>query len=129
MGIWGDGNFDDDSALNMLAVWQQKMINTIRETFTNDSDDSGDTIYERHGDSHIVANVDILTTLYEHYGTCPDLELEEVSKWKQDYINTYDRYCIRFTRLEDKEGLKKRREVVENTFDKLYALVKNFHED
>lgn len=126
MGSWGYGNFDSDGALNMLAMWMNKIIGNIRETFALDSEDS---LYERHGENHIVANVDILTTLCEHYNTFPDLELEEISKWKQDYLNTYDHLSRHVTRLDDKVDLKQRREIIADTFDRFYRFANQFYEE
>ena len=126
MGTWGDGNFESDVALDMLAVWRRKIIDTIREAFTLPSEDRP---YDGQGDSHIVANVDILATLCEHYSECPNLGLEEISEWKQNYLHTYAVFTQRFTRIEDRDSFKKRLEIVEATFDRLYQVVKNLCED
>jgi len=126
MGTWGYGNFDSDAALDMLAVWRRKILDTIRESFTLSSED---VPYSGHGDSRIIANIDILTTLCEHYGTCPTLELEEILEWKQKYVGVYKRFIQNITRREDVEDLTKRLEVIEATFDRFYEVIERLCED
>jgi hypothetical protein len=125
MSVWGYENFDSDYALDMLGVWIQKIVDVIRETFTHESHD---TVYGRHGDSHIVANVDIIVTLCQHYKIYPDLELDEVIKWKQDYLKTYDT-VISYTDADSIAFAKKRREVIVKTFDLLHSIVSELHSD
>jgi hypothetical protein len=122
----GYETFASDRAHDMLAVWINKIIDHIRDTFTLDSEDRP---YDGYGDAHIVANVDILITLCEHYNFFPDLESKEISKWKRDYLNTYDRFMSRFTRPIDIDELTQRRAVIATTFDRFQKIVNELHEE
>ena len=122
MGTWGNGNFESDDALDMLSEWIGQIISKIREVFTYDSKD---TFYDLYGDSGIVANVDILGTLFDHYGIYPDLEIEEVARWKKDYLATYDRITSEYVDSASVESAKKRRAVIEATFDRLESVLKS----
>jgi hypothetical protein len=126
MGIWGPGNFEADDALNMLSLWIRKMIDEIRKTYTSES---VDRFYDGDGDSHIIANIDIIVTLCRHYHTYPDLDLEEVETWKQQYLQTYDRIMgnLRSSHDEDIEFRRIRRENIVKTFDDLRSIVFELH--
>jgi hypothetical protein len=119
MGTWGTGNFESDNGLNVLAFWVNKIVDDIRAAFSHDSQNS---LYDADGEGHIVANVDILATLLEAYHFYIDLELSEVSRWKSDYLNTFDRIAAKYTKPEAMGFAEKRREVIVNTFDRLLSM-------
>lgn len=125
MGVWGDGNFERDDALNMLDGRYAQLLEDIRKTFQRKHET---TLYEDTGESGIVANIDILTTLFEHYqSTPPGLALEEIAQWKQDYLDTFDRTIQEY--LSAPGFAERRRKTVEATFDRLYTLLKEWFED
>jgi hypothetical protein len=120
MGIWGYGNFERDDSLNVLGDLFEHIIQDIRETFSADSEKS---LYDDFGESHIVANIDILITLFQHYRSYPSMNLEEIAKWKQDYLSTYDRTIHEYS--DSIEYINQRRQVIIDTFDQLYRIIRD----
>ena len=120
MGVWGYGNFESDSAMDVLAVWINRMIESIREVFTYVSQH---TLYDNYGESDIVTNVDILGTLFKEYQIYPDLELDEVRQWKQEYLDSFDRIAAKRSDFEAIEFAKNRRPIVEKTFNRLLDIM------
>lgn len=120
MGVWGNNNFDSDSAMNLLCKWINLIISEIRETYLYEKEG----IYSGRGDDQIVVNVDILGTLYDHYRLYPDLELSEVEKWKREYLETFDAVSSSYTKSESiDENTIQRRQIVEATFDRLLKVL------
>ncbi len=127
MGTWGTGNFESDNALNTFADWVNQIVARIREVFTYDNQNS---LYQASGEGDIVANVDILGTLYEQYHFNSDLEISEIRKWKADYLATFDRISAIYTQFQEAiEFNKQRRVVIENTFDRLIGIIEKLEED
>jgi hypothetical protein len=126
MGTWGTGNFESDSALDVLALRMNAMIERVREVFSYTSLNS---LYDAYGESDIIANVDILGTLFESYRIYPDLELQEVRQWKADYLDTYDRVIKIYANAEPMDFIAERREVVSATFDRVLAVMQDIIQD
>ncbi len=110
MGVWESGVFESDYALDVLGTWIQRIISEITEAFKNLTEDNFD-------EDEILANVDILATLFDHYKIYPDLEMKEVERWKSEYLSLYDNIS---QDPDDVEYVNKRREMVTTTFDKLH---------
>jgi hypothetical protein len=125
MGIWGYNNFESDGALDVFGNMINQIADKIREVFTYESDG---TFYRGYGDSHIIANIDILGTLYEQYKIYHDLRIEEVIKWKENYLDTFDRITKNDVEQEGVEFNEKRREVIKVTFDRLINIMKEIDE-
>jgi len=119
MGVWGHGNFDSDDTLNVLSGWINQVIQRIREVYSYEKKD----LYTGRGEADIVANVDILGTLYDKYRIYPDLELAEVADWKREYLDTFDFVSANYNQSEAIEGAKLRRPIIEATFDRLYGIL------
>ena len=124
MGAWGDGNFERDDALNVLDEWYEQIVEGIRRTFQREHEK---TLYSDYGELSIVANIDILITLFERYQSSPSLDLDEIARWKQDYLATFDRTIQQY--LQAPGFAERRRKTVEATFDRLYDLLKAWYED
>lgn len=124
MSIWGTGNFERDDALNVLDRWIEKIRGQIRETFQLEHNK---LLYEDFGESRIIANIDILTTLLERYDTYPYIELDEIKQWQKDYLETFDRTIDMYSPTP--EFRKERRKKIEETFDRFYDIVKQILED
>jgi hypothetical protein len=121
----GPGNFDSDTAYDTLGFLLDNIADEIRQTFKLDSEKS---LYGDLGEGRIMANIDIVLTLCDHYKAHPSLDdPDEIIKWKQDYLNTFDR-TIEYYRPSP-GFTEKRRKVIGETFDKLYQLVKEMNED
>jgi hypothetical protein len=124
MGAWGTDNFERDDALNVLDWWYEKIIDDIKKTFDRDNQT---TLFEDYGESRIVANLDILITLVERYQSLPNIQLQQITQWKQDYLQAFDRTIENYLSVEG--FVEERRKIVEGTFDKLYTLVQQILED
>ncbi len=124
MAIWGPGNFERDDSLNVLEGVFEEIIEDIQRCFTFESER---TLYEDFGEATIVAQIDILCTLLKHYQYVPDFGTEKIAKWKQDYLDTFDRTINQYSSSPD--YIKSRRQVVENTFDEFHDIVKKAWED
>lgn len=120
MSQWDHRNFEDDHDLNQLVYWINMIIKQIREAFTYEKS----SLYGGQGRALIVINVDILGTIYNSYNIYHDLQLSEVTNWKEEYLKTFDD----FTRNNNKplpiEYVELRRPEIEKTFEKLISIVK-----
>jgi hypothetical protein len=111
-------NFGSSRSLDTLANLLEYIIKQIRELFGKDTRES---IYEDSGED-IIAYVDILLTLYQHYKVHPQLfDLDEVVRWKTDFLQVFDQHI-------DKYGIRQediviRRRIVSDTFNRLYEYV------
>jgi hypothetical protein len=132
MGDWGVKNFQNDDGLDALGYICSHIIDSIRE----DLDDmKSDNPYKYTSDA-LVAKVDALSTLVDHYEFEPILQLNEIETWKREYLSLYDAYTKRrFSKPENQiedhiTYFRERRKVISDTFDHLYkALVDVGHED
>ncbi len=115
MSIWGVGNMERDDALNVLDGWCISIIDEIRKTFNQDR---LTTLYGDAGESRIIGNIDILITLISHYRTYPNLSLEEIDKWHEDYLDTFDRTIGLYN--PEPGFVTWRREFIIKTFDRLH---------
>lgn len=119
MAITGPGNFDSDAAHDVLAFLLEDIVKTIRETFTYDTENS---LYGDVGEAFIMANIDLILTLCNHYKQHPTLwQLDEVREWKTNYLKTFDKTIHLYN--PSSGYVEKRRKVIAETFDKLYDLV------
>jgi hypothetical protein len=119
MAIDGPGNFDSDGAYDTLITLLDELVKTIRTTFTLDSETS---LYDDVGEYAIMANIDIILTLCEHYDAVPFMQEKEVLKWKEDYLDTFDRTRHEYNWSTDL--VEKRRVVIIETFDRLHQFLK-----
>lgn len=122
MGSWGENNFENDDALNMLGTLFQRIIKDIRGCFDNYLEP--DELIS-HGEANIVANIEIIVILSRNCKTYPDLETDEIEKWFKVYLTAYDKFRpIRVDMLEkDKQSIMIRRSVIITTFYQLLRLV------
>ena len=121
MGAWGNGNFEEDGALDF--VWrevQQPLLRKIQMMVEKpvyaeaDEPDSGS----------IVAAVEILALLSEHVNAAPP-KPNEVANWKQTFLEAWDRTAADvYFRQED---VMERRSIIAATFDRLAASAVKFH--
>ena len=121
MGTWGYYNFDSDSALDSLASIINSIVEEIRKAFDIQNKDG----LIRYGDYLIVAKLDVLATLFDHYKFYPDIQLYEIEKWKEQYLTAFQRELSILSIADEIEFSKKRLEVIENTFDRLLMILRN----
>ena len=124
MSIWGTGNFERDDSLNVLDRWIEQIRQQIRETFQLERENS---LYKDFGESRIIANIDILTTLLNRYRTYPYIELDEIKQWREEYLKTFDQTVHVYDPKPEFE--KERRREIEQTFDRFHEVVRQILED
>ncbi len=116
MGTWGEGNFDNDGALDYLAEITTGLVKTIEETLADEIMASLD----EDGEAKLVPSLDILATLRENYSYIILPKVEKIESWKSSYLKIYDEQIDDLTL---KQGYKEqRRATIEATFDKLINL-------
>ena len=122
MGTWGSGIFEDDAALDQLALVIKYCIAKIRTCF--DEHKEPDTLIRR-GHAEVLANVDIICTLCRQYGTFPNLEVSEVETWQKKYLEAYDTLLpvSEDTIERDKRHISIHRAIIVATFYQLLRLV------
>lgn len=121
MGAWGNGNFEQDGALDF--VWravQHPLIQKVRTVVEKpvlaeaDESDSGP----------IVAAVDILALLSEHVNAAPP-KPDEVALWKATFLKSWDRTAADV--IFRQSDVIERRSIIAATFDRLARLAVRFH--
>jgi hypothetical protein len=121
MGAWGNGNFDQDGALDF--VWRevqqpllQKVRSVVEAPFLAEADEPES--------GPIVAAVVILALLSEQVNAAPP-KPGEVTLWKATFLKAWDRTAADvYFRQED---LIERRSIIAATFDRLALLAVKFH--
>jgi Domain of unknown function (DUF4259) len=121
MGAWGNGNFEQDGALDF--VWrelQQPCLRKIQMMVEKpvyaeaDEPDSGS----------IVAAIEILALLSEHVNAAPP-KPNEVAHWKLTFLKAWDRTAADV--YLEQEDVTERRSIIAATFDRLAASAVKFH--
>jgi len=116
MGTWGEGNFDNDGALDYMAEITTRLVKTIEETL-KDKVMAG---LDEDGEAKLVPSLDILTTLRENYQHIVLPEAGKIESWKSEYLKIYDEQIDDVALVQ---GYKEqRRATIEATFDKLINL-------
>jgi hypothetical protein len=114
MGTWGSGNFDSDSACDYLDSIKFQLIKKIEDCLAGIDDED----FTDDCENEIMASVDILSLLTEqYYGHHPRVEAQVVRAWKSQFLSLYDQ-----DNEDDELALeyyRQRREVIEDTFNKL----------
>jgi hypothetical protein len=116
MGVKGPGNFDNDEALYHLDMLIQQLVRTIENIFSHQFNLSD-------GEALIISNVDILVTLCQAYRETPFVEESVVRQWKEIYLLRYDEQIDDYG--PDLEYKVQRRQVIEETFNKLEILARD----
>lgn len=114
MGTWGTGNFDRDSALELLHNVEQPIFDDIEAFMDSDRVEADDV-------DDIVAGVAIITALMEHCGGHVP-EIETVARWREKCLTVYDEFI---DELDPGEEYKSdRRQVIVDTLAKLEIVVR-----
>lgn len=119
MGSWGPGNFEDDRACDYLLDLVKRLRQDIEACFAGTGLDQ---LNLDDGNRIVMPALDIMATLAEHYRPwgSPPVDKKTVQSWKERYLVLYDAEIDEhWPKPEYKEG---RRQVVAETFDRLYNL-------
>ena len=115
MGTWGTGIFENDTACDVLDEILGYIENAIEEYVETD-DLGGDDI---EGFMGYIAS---LTTLLMSHGNVPP-DREKVAFWKTTVLHIYDEDIDEYHPSE--EFKRRRRDVLEHTFQALEGVVKD----
>ncbi|MEO7720119.1 MAG: DUF4259 domain-containing protein [Capsulimonas sp.] len=119
MGTWGAGNFDSDSALDYISSVVDDLEGKIEDLLT----DEERSALDEEGEGVLVPSVAILSALHETV-QAPTPEPANVARWRTQYLAIYD---AQIDGLEpDAEYKVERRQVIQDTFDKLEAQAQAF---
>jgi hypothetical protein len=119
LGTWGEGNFENDDALDFIQEEVHRHVAAIEAIFADDWRFQLDTTGDAEGE--LMPRVAILALLLEHCGAVfsPDTE-PDVGAWKARYLEMYD---DQIDGLEPGGDYKQqRRAVIADTFDTLIRL-------
>jgi hypothetical protein len=121
MATWGEGNFDNDDAVEYLGLLAAKLVATISEVV----DDRTRRRPAEDGEGLLMPSVELLALLCERYNAAPP-KPASVSHWAKQYIAAFDRG-------PDPPGVDKsfrtqRRKAVENTFRWLQGVAESYWE-
>jgi len=121
MGTWDAGNFDNDTAADHLYDIIEGWISDIRTAMENPVELEAD---EYWGEA-VPCNIQLLTLIgKQHFAGFHIPAVEEVTKWKTTFM---DIWLESIDDLEPEEEYKKKRiEVLNQTFDDLIALAKEY---
>jgi hypothetical protein len=121
MGVWGDGNFDNDDAADYLEVLKQKLVATVQEILADDER----VALDEDGEGMLMPSVELLCVLCERYNAAPPPE-ELVRQWHKKYLRVFDRQIGALS--PDRDYKDSRRKTIEKTFLWLEGLAQSFYE-
>ena len=116
---WGVDNFDNDGAMDYLAMQTMHLKATIQAVVADDArlelDEDGETL--------LMPSLELLALLCERYNAEPP-PAHQVRQWRDRYLEVYDRDIGRLAPTpEFKAG---RRKAIEKTFRWLESLAESF---
>ncbi|MBD2766876.1 DUF4259 domain-containing protein [Hymenobacter sp. BT664] len=118
MGTWGSGNFDSDDALDYLSDIANPLVEKLMEVVENpelaDADEES---------NHCMAAVEILTMLSQYYSDTR-LNPQFVADCRRTVLTQWDETIDELD--PDPDYKVARRQVMEQSFDKLLAVVKHW---
>lgn len=120
MGVWGAGNFDNDMAGEFLDELKMQLIRNVEEAISHNMDIDLDEQF----DGLVMPSVDVLITICEQYEVSPMLDTTKVTQWKKFFLSYYNTTIDQYGAKEPYK--QNRRKVIEQTFDKLEALSREY---
>ncbi|RYX81276.1 DUF4259 domain-containing protein [bacterium] len=118
MGTWGEGNFDNDGALDYVGGLINQLMDKINACFAE-----GDVYLDEEGEEIIIPSVHIISLLSEECKAAPP-KPDSVVEWRDKYLTLFDEQIGGLDPAGD--FAQKRREVIEATFDKLITRSRSF---
>jgi RNA polymerase subunit RPABC4/transcription elongation factor Spt4 len=112
MGVWGEGNFSNDGALDYVGTLVQQLVVRVQALFASEYGADLDEL----GESELMPSVEIISVLCEHCNAVPP-RASVVKRWRERYLRIYDEQIEMLD--PDAEFKTKRRRVIEATFGKL----------
>jgi hypothetical protein len=118
MGTWGNGNFDNDGALDYVGDLIDRLTDTITACFDEDNAD-----LDEGGESELMPSIGIIKILSEQCGAAPP-KPDVIEGWRSKYLQIYDEQIDGLD--PDPEYKLERRKVIDQTFKDLAALAGEF---
>ena len=116
---WGEGNFDNDGAMDFLSMQTMQLTATINAV----AGDAARLELDEDGETLFMPSVELLALLCERYNAEPPRPAV-VKQWHENYLAVYDRGIDQLKPSpEFKIG---RRKAIEKTFRWLESLAESF---
>lgn len=122
MGVWGPGNFEEDTAADHLSTLTAHLIREIQDAIVDPALIEPDEYWG----VAVPCNIQLLTLIAKQkFVGCVIPEVETVKAWKAIYMEVWER---RIDTLKPKPKHKTdRRKVLEKTFNDLLKMAKKYH--
>ncbi len=121
MGRWGPTAFDDDSALDYLAEFMDRLAEMNEEILA----DSERFALDEDGSAIFMPNVDLLCIICEQLPVAGPPEPQVVRRWRERYLAMFD---DRIEGLQPREGFAAEyRTTIEQSFARLERLSLQYH--
>ena len=118
MNAWGDGNFDNDAAMEYLATTVEHLVDTVEHVLST----RGRAALSTDGEGILMPSVELIALLCERYG-CAAPRAKTVEQWKKKYLKAFD--GRRKPSKKPDPDRDARRKVIERTFDWLSGLARS----
>ncbi|BCM93829.1 hypothetical protein IAD21_05720 [Abditibacteriota bacterium] len=119
MGTWGEGNFENDGALDFVGGLIDELVEKINECFA----DEDLAALDEDGEAVIVPGVHVISVLNEQCHAAPP-KLDIIIGWRDKYLAIFDE---QIGGLDPVKGFEqKRRAIIEATFSKLEEQSRRF---
>ena len=121
MGAWGEGNFENDAALDYLGDLIDELVDEVEELF-----DSDEAYTHRGGEGMLIPIIEVMNTLCTHLDATPP-EPARVQQWARQYLAYFDREG--HSGWLDPNELRRRRNNIKGAFDQLTSHAKSYYEE
>jgi hypothetical protein len=124
MGTWGAGNFESDESLSYLDELIAQLVERIETCLSSLEHPSERDEFSGSldcGEERLMPSVDIICLLCEHYEEPPNIEIDQVIRWRDQYLAACDEHIDDYG--PKPEYKRERRQVIIETFEKLQGIV------
>ncbi len=120
MGTWSADNFGNDGALDYLG----DIINGLEKKIEDIFNSGTAADLDECGESELIPSVAIISILCENCNGAPPTQ-EKIKQWRGRYLLIFDKQIDLLG--PDKNYKKERRQVIEDTFNKLLKQSQEFY--
>jgi len=124
MGVWGPGNFDDDTAGEYVWGITERLIKETNDAMRNPRQLEPDEYWG----VIVPCNVELLSLLASKRWGASVPKPSVVEQWKETYMTVWEGYIDKLILPEHPEHKALRREVLLRTFDELLAYARFHHQ-
>ncbi len=117
MGVWGAGNFDNDTAADHVSLITSRLFDEIQEAM----DDPSELEPDEYWGAAVPCNIQLLVLIAKQgFVGCRIPDPETAVTWKRVYMKVWERNIDNLQ--PHAEHKARRREVLQETFDELCAI-------